>query len=164
VVDTFPFFGSNNLIGIFILQRLRHGGKIRYYAFDSGQANYSFLPLTPEIFPLKVINIIFFSFRVVLYCADSPICYTVCLYTYIYIYIYIYIAYRALWFPNFYILFVYICRTSWVREEPEYLIRCTYRIQAHHFKNHSPIPGSTREFIFTTLSNVVQDPIQAHIQ
>ena len=102
---------------------------------------------------IKMINLIFFSFHVVLHCADSPICYTVSVHTHthththIYIYIYIYIADRcALWFPKFYILFVDICRTSWVREEPGYLSRCTYRIEAHRFKNHSPILGRTRDF------------------
>jgi len=35
------------------LQRLRQCGKIRCYAYASGQACYSFLPSTPKIFPLK---------------------------------------------------------------------------------------------------------------
>jgi hypothetical protein len=67
-------------------------------------------------------------------------------------------------FLNFCVLFVDICTTSWVREEPGHLSRYTYRIQAHRLRNHSPIAGRTGEFFFTALSSVAQDPTQAHIQ
>jgi len=59
---------------------------MRYYAYDSGQANYSFLPLNPEIFPLKMINIIFFSFHV-FYTVQTALFVTQCVCVCIYIYI-----------------------------------------------------------------------------
>ena len=144
MVDTFPFFESNNLIGIFTFAAFTTVWKDTLLCLCFRASKLFLFTLNSRNISNKNDQYIFFPFRFVLYCASSPICYTM--------YLYIYIADRyAPWFPNFCILFLDICRASWVREEPGYLSRCTYRIQALHLKNHSPIPGRTRNFFYYTV-------------